>query len=476
MTSICKDVRKTAQTRFALLVYFGLALALAGQVSPPAAARHKLQVRDPALAAAIAAAGGRLIADYGGYQLFDAPASFTNLPPEKVEVRDDYNSILLNASRLDSSRPETQALRKTVGAFPGKRLHLVQFAGPVQPQWRQALLGAGAQIVNYIPQNTFLVYGDSNSIGRVQAMAAAAPHVQWDGAYLDDYKIHPAALRQPAGADQFAIQLIADAAANPATLQLINRLKLAPVRRQNYVLSYLNIVVRIAPADLPQIAARPDVISIQPYATPKKVCERQDQIVAGNISGNTLSGPGYLNWLESKRFTQSQFNQSGFVVDISDSGIDNGTTNPYHFGLYAGGNISGSTSRVMYNRLEGSPNPGSTLAGCDGHGNLNTHVVCGYDNGTGLPFEDNAGYHFGLGTCPFALVGSSVIFDPTNFTGPVYSELTSAAYADGARICNNSWGEPNSSSYNRMPRYQTPWCATPNRPVRPMPPPEIKRW
>jgi hypothetical protein len=441
-----KDVRTIAGV--AGIIYFGLAAASFGQV--PASntnTRHKLQTTDRAVAATLADAGGRLVADYGAFLLYDTPAVVTNFPADKVETRDDYNSIFLNAVRLDTSQPATRALRRTAGQFAGKRLHLVQFSGPLLPEWRSLLLDTGAQIVSYIPQNTFLIYGDSKCLGEVQARAAAAPHVQWEGPYLDEYKVHPAALHLPAAIDQFAIQLVADNQANPGTLQLIDEIKLAPLARRNSVLQYLNIVARIAPANLARLAARPDVISIQPYGTPRKVSERQDQIAAGKVSGDSLSGSGYLNWLESKGFAQRQFDASGFVVDMADSGIDNGTTSPNHFGLYPEGRIS-APSRVVYNRLEGTPHPGSTLAGCDGHGNLNAHIVCGYDNGNGFPFADSSGYHYGLGTCPFALVGSSVIFDPDEFTNPSFSELMSAAYFDGARISNNSWAGADDGLYD----------------------------
>ncbi len=386
-----------------MLMFFGPALIVSAQNAPSAAAagRHKIQVNDHALSQELATAGGRLIADYGGYQLYDAPDSMTNLPADEAELRDDYNVILLNASRMDTTKSEVKALRKTVGGFAGRRLHLVQFAGPVQPTWRQSLLDAGAQIVSYIPQNTYLVYGDAASIARVQAMAAAAPHVQWEGAYADEYKIHPSAKPGTAKTDQFAIQLTSDAAANAATLKLIDQLKLAPMTRQRPVLDFVDVVVRVAPGNLAQIAARPDVVSIQPYATPRKVCERQDQIVAGNLSGDAPSGPGYLAWLRSRGFTQTS---TSFVVDMSDSGLDDGTTHPHHFGFYVGGSTA-NPSRVVYNRLEGTANPGSTLAGCDGHGNLNAHIVGGYDDLSNFPFEDSSGFHYGLGVCPFALPG-----------------------------------------------------------------------
>ncbi|HZM01387.1 MAG TPA: S8 family serine peptidase, partial [Candidatus Saccharimonadales bacterium] len=409
------------------------------------AAHHKIQVRDAAAAQAVVARGGRMIADYGSYQLYDAPGLGADVP-DRGEVRDNYNFIRLNAETLDTSQPRVQARRQTVGNFAGKHLHLVHFAGPVQPAWRKALLDAGLQIVSYIPQNAYLVYGDAPSIGRMQSKVAGAAPIQWEAPYLDNYKIHPRA--RLGKTDQFAIQLMADPSANAATLKLIDQLKLAPIQRQRRVLHFVDVVVRLPPASLNQIAARPDVISIQPRSTPKKFDERQDQIIAGALSRNSVSNPGYLAWLASVGFTQAQFDSSAFAIDISDSGIDNGTTSPNHFGLYAGGDVS-AASRVIYNRLEGQPNAGSTLAGCDGHGNLNAHIAMGYDAATGFPFADNSGYRYGLGVCPFARIGCSVIFDPDNFTNPNYTSLLSRAYDDSARISNNSWGDAdNDGTYN----------------------------
>jgi hypothetical protein len=246
----------------------------------------------------------------------------------------------------------------------------------------------------------------------------------------------------------FAVQLVADDQANPATLQLIERLKLEPIRRSTRVLNYLNVIVRLPPEQLAQIAAQPEVVSIQLYYPRVKMDERQDQIMAGNLSGAAPASPGYLKWLENEGFTQSQFDSSGFAVDVTDSGIDNGTTTPGHFGLYKFGNTN-QTPRVIYNRLVGSPNPGSSIQGCDGHGTLNSHIIAGYNAlPNGFPHTDSAGFHYGLGLCPFIKVGSSVVFDPDNFTFPDYTSLQSRAYHDGARISNNSWGANVAGDYD----------------------------
>lgn len=421
--------------------------SLAGLPAKASHLGHKLEVRDAGLGSQVQAAGGQLVADYGSFQLYEIEsfsASLANSP--QMAVRDAYNSILLNAARLDTSQPVTQQLRKALGAFDGKRMHLVHFAGPILPAWQDELLHCGVQIVSYVPYNAYLVYGDTASLASLQALALRARHIQWEAAYLDSYKIHPSARAvdsqgrpRQIGTDQFAIQMVADPTANPITLQLLDQLKREPIRRQESVLHYVNVVVRLSPKALDAVASRPDVVSLQPYFTPKKLCERQGQIVAGNLVGGFLIGPGYLPWLASKGFTQGQFDASGFLVDISDSGVDNGTTRPGHFGLYTQGLI-GSDSRVIYSRLQGTRSTGSTLAGCDGHGTLNAHVICGYDDLGGFPFTDADGYHYGLGICPFVKIGCSVIFDPENFTMPNFNTLQSRAYQAGARVSNNSWG------------------------------------
>jgi PKD repeat protein len=418
---------------------------------------RKVRISDPTLARQVSKKGGELIADYGGFSLFLVPEAVAAEIGGRVGFEDEnhQNQVELNSGRLDTTSPDIQALRIPLETFSGKRLHLLQFAGPVTPEWRAELEKTGVAVVSYVPQNTYLVYGTSSALNALQAWAQSAAYVQWEGKFLDDYKIHPRARPldnkgrpQRPGTDLFAIQLVADADANPATLQVLDRLKLEPVRRQARVLGFVNVILRLNPERLNEIAAQPDVISIQPYFERRKMDERQDQIMAGNLNGSQPAGPGYLAWLASKGFTQAQFNASGFAVDVSDSGIDNGSTAPGHFGLYQVGN-PGQGSRVIYNRLEGTPNPGSTLQGCDGHGTLNTHIIAGYnDRPNGFPHTDSLGFHYGLGVCPFANVGSSVIFDPDSYTYPNFTDLQSRAYNNGARISNNSWGADNAGAYD----------------------------
>lgn len=358
--------------------------------------------------------------------------------------------VLLNSGPVRLGRTTASA-----PAFTGKRLHLVQFRGAVQPEWYAALQGTGAEIVAYIPNDAYLVYGDAAALARLRGLDPDGAFVRGEGPYGEEHKI--ARLPGPSivgnGKSEprsglFAVQFIHDPPANASTLQMIGSAKLENVASQYRILHYLNVVVKLPEQALHALAQRPDVISIQPYGVPRKLDERQDQIIAGNLTGGVPSGPGYLAWLTSKGFTQAQFTASGFAVDVSDSGIDDGTSAPNHFALYGEGVYPGGVSRVIYNRLEGTASPGSTLQGCDGHGTLNAHLIGGFDNLASFPHADSSGFHYGLGVAPFVRLGSSVIFDPDDFTFPSFPDLQSRAFQDGARISNNSWGTYNGGAYD----------------------------
>ena len=371
-----------------------------------------------------------------------------------VHAVSSAQSIHLNAGAIDTGRAMKKSSTRALAAdFAGQRLHLVQFDGPIQPEWVEQLKAGGFQIVDYVPENAYLVYGGAAA---ARSLQARAKHVKWTGAYLASDKIHPRAKPEAAAErralvgedDLFAVQLVQDDTANAETMALLVGLAKEPFRRNQAFRHYRNLVVRMDPAEVAAVAERPDVISIAPYVLPRKYDERQGMIVAGQLTGNGPSGPGYLDWLTSKGFNQDQFNNSGLVVDVCDSGLDNGLTNANHFGLYTAGNTA-LASRVVYARLEGTPNDGSTIQGCDGHGTINAHIIGGYnDSTTGFPHQDSGGFRYGLGIAPFVKLGSSVIFDSNEFTSPDYEDMISRAYRDGARISSDSWGADTYGGYD----------------------------
>jgi Subtilase family len=358
--------------------------------------------------------------------------------------------ILLNSTTLDTSRPQRQlALPMHIAAK--RQLWLVQFAGPIRGEWYKALQATSVRIVSTVPEYAYLVYGDVQQLTKLGQLAAYQPAIHWQAAYQPAWRIDPAV--QQDHAMLVMVQLLADPATNTTTIDLMRVLSAQPLRIAA-ALEYLNIIAELPAGAANLVATQPDVLSIQPYQTPLRHDEVQGQIIAGNSIGNNPSPGDYLVWLQERGFTQAQFDASGFVVDVADAGIDTGTLLPNHFGLYAGGMLSG-TSRIAYSRLVGTPTgANSTLAGLDGHGTLNAHIIAGYVP-SGAPYNtfphaDAQGLRYGLGIAPFVRVGASVIFDNgggNDFTNPDYEDLVALAYADAARIVNNSWGGGSSGFY-----------------------------
>lgn len=371
------------------------------------------------------------------------------------------NVIYLNAGQIDTSAPQQRARSLAPVAATGKQLRLIQFDGPIRPEWLTDLEASGLRIVDYLPENAYLVYGDANSIRATQAKPLSRSHVRWEAAYLGTDKVHPVAAQSASmlptesrpDPTLFSIQLVLDPALNPLTLALVESLRLKPIVRQGPSGKYYNIVVNLPPGSIGRVSEQPDVISILPYNKPKKRDEKQCIILTGQLSTNAAtvvpSGPGYMAWLTNRGFTQSQFDASGLVVDVTDSPIDNGTTGVNHFALYKDGTISNSSpSRVVYNRLEGTPNLGSVIVAADGHGNINAHIIAGQVNLSDSPHVDASGYRYGTGVAPFVKIGGSTIFDTDNFTDPVYDDLAARAYRDGARVSGNSWGASTAGAYD----------------------------
>ena len=79
--------------------------------------------------------------------------------------------------------------------------------------------------------------------------------------------------------------------------------------------------------------------------------------MAGNLTGNSPTPGDYLAYLTSKGYNLTT--PASFGVNISDSGLDNGTTTPFQFLLYNQGDPTNpANSRVVYVAAQGTAGGG----------------------------------------------------------------------------------------------------------------------
>jgi hypothetical protein len=386
--------------------------------------------------------------DYGSFQLVivdeKAAGGREALAAKGLAVRDDLNRIFLEAFPLDTKRaaaaeallPPAQRrdelkVAKQEDRLPKDGLYLVQLIGPVRDEWLADLKSTGLEIVSYIPENSYVV--------RARGAAAAAElvglesrftHVQYVGDFHPAYRLSSGLRDQIAGRQGGDVDVLVqvvdgpDVAADLADLRALA----VSVSHEYPVLNFRNVAMTVDRARLEELAAREYVFHIEERDQKVRLDEVQGQIVAGNLSGTQPSGPGYLAWLGSKGFGSSQF--SSFVVNVVDDAYT----------------LSGHPDLVN-SRIAFAHNPTDQTGALGGHGFLNAHIVGGLNTSSGAPYTDAGGYHLGLGIAPWARVGATAIFGPTE-TGVTATAWEQAAYALSARVSTNSWGFPNVYKYD----------------------------
>lgn len=425
-----------------------------------------------------ATSGATEVADYGSYRLFvmdnDALAAdlatrrhddtvTSETAPPSFEVRDDFNLLLLRAGAIDttdesapgrfvgfggaSSMTAQSASSRPPSTTISSPLRLIQFIGPVKSEWLKALRASGLEPIAYVPNNAYLVRGTAAATSSLMRMAARESFVQWEGAFADDYKIHPRLKEmihdQGDALINVALQVVTDPGApdnaSAADVKAARRLASAVLLDAHPVLNFINLRLTVSASKVAELAALANVVNIEPWNAPQLFDERSAQIVAGQLASDFKgpTGPGYMSWLQAHGFT-SRFN---FAIDVTDTGLDRGATTADK--LHAAFLDGSGQSRISYARDYTSDlDPGDV----EGHGTINMSIAAGMATAD-KDGRDGSGYYLGLGIAPFAMIGSSRIFKSSGRFDLIdpFTKLISEAYRDGARISSNSWGDGDNS-------------------------------
>jgi subtilisin-like proprotein convertase family protein len=371
---------------------------------------------------ALARADARVVARYEGFSLVEADGGDDQaLRNAGAGRRDDMRVVALAGGEVDPSERSSLAAKDAVER--GEALALVQFVGPVKAEWLARLRATGATVLGYAAQNSYIVHAAGDALDRVTELVGSDLAVRAATPLRPTDKVE-----RGAASGRVAVQTVAgapgqDARADAAEAgtELAPELSAARVRTQ---------FLELDAGAVERLAADPAVVAIEPAGVPKLHDERGAQIVAGNLTGNAPSGPGYEAWLATKGFGAPL----GFAIDVTDSGLDRGDTVLVHPDLLG---------RVGYAH-DYTTDPDAK--DCGGHGTNVASIAAGLGTAAG---QDAQGYKHGLGVAPFAQVGASKIFRCTGGASAVnYATLTSDAYAAGARISNNSWGISNFGGYH----------------------------
>src|SRR5262249_30800877 len=212
-------------------------------------------------------------------------------------IRDDMDLILLRAGAFDTQEADQDRETQTSAAAPVQRgLYLVQMRGPIKPEWL-AWLKRSSTVITYIPNYAYLVPLSLESLSEVKPAAAGGlEFVQWVAPYKPSYKSSPRIPLDLPGSFDLTVQLVRTPGLH-RDLAEIGTLSESGIGRPLSVLNYVDVTLSAGRDAIAQLAAMTNVLWIEPATETRMFDERQDQIIAGNFTGNQLAAPGYVNWL-----------------------------------------------------------------------------------------------------------------------------------------------------------------------------------
>ncbi len=341
---------------------------------------------------------------------------------------------------LDTAEAESNFLESRGSAGgASKQLRVVQFASPIRREWIERLKATGAEIAGFIPNNAYVVRATVSQIAQLSTYHGAdtadeTRPIRWMGRLDPILKIDPSfddeLLQAANGVANVDIELL-DSPESDETIEYITSQALSINHEPRRFLKLVVLSVTLPIERLLPIASFEEVLFLGPTFVAQLHDERGAQIAASNLTGDgkAPASPGYLAWLESGGLNT----QSSTLIDFTDSGLDRGSTLPNM--VHPDFRDSQGNSRVAYYVNYASDSADDRR----GHGSLVASVACGSGRSGNT---DEAGYLFGLGVDPFTRFGVSRIFTETGSLpfNLKFTAVASAAFAAGARISNNSWG------------------------------------
>lgn len=341
---------------------------------------------------------------YGSYWLADIDStqlqSLKRAGKAQVQSASHFNQIELGEVTIDVTQGAPAVPQHLTDSGQGdQQLLIVQFKGPVLPEWLDLLKAVeGVQVVRYIPNNAYLVSARRDANAKVSALSV----VQWVGAFHPFYKL-PKSLREAKGVVTVNVTVFDDANA-VSTQNSVKRYAIGEAVISKTGTGNWRIRLQVDAGDLGAIAQLPGVLGIQPVVPIVKRDEVQALVMAAftNSSGGPVSGvDSYLSFLNGGSGSGVIFSQTPSaypILDICDTGVD--AKYPYlkntsdfllwHPSFYLPAPLVQSSFPSLSCGFLGISKKayelGGSLFDTDGHGTRVASIAVGYDDQADEPF------------------------------------------------------------------------------------------
>ncbi|MCO5141513.1 MAG: S8 family serine peptidase [Oligoflexia bacterium] len=322
-----------------------------------------------------------------------------------------------------SIKPMTNSLADVV-ADPG--LYVVQWKNLVHESEKEQLERLGAKIINYIPDDAFLIKADRDLALRLEGLS----FVRVVMPYEPGLKVEPELTAHGIFSfnEQQTVTVLLDKESDASNFRYLMDSVLA--EENEYV------IAKVTTGNLWEIAKQPEVLWIERYIPIQNMSITAAELGADASSLIAETQTGYESGtkvMNADRAYELGFNGQGQIVAFADTGLDKGDINTL---------IPDFRGQVLVGHAVGLG--GSSWGDPHNHG---THVA-GSIAGSGVSSNGLIrGTAYGAKLVAMGMWSDLL----NNIVPPRLDRMFKTAYDDGARIHSNSWGAPNSKGrYDSM--------------------------
>ncbi|MCX6344047.1 MAG: S8 family serine peptidase [Armatimonadetes bacterium] len=324
-------------------------------------------------------------------------------------VKTHAATVYLKSGTIDTRYQRTLSAANLAPAR-GAGYYLVSLNGPVTDKDRLALTLAGAEILEYIPDFTFLVRIEHSCCKAIRKLA----FVDWVGPFYAEYKREFASSAKTK-LGQYIVRMFPGKKAD----RVIKKAKAHEIKCGNMSCEEVCRVLADS-SQLAELAKSGEVAWIEPYVQPK-LCND----AAGVISGisDVRQDLGFYGF--------------GQIVGIADAGLDTGDLNTIS------ADFAGRINKFYTLRRPGE------WSDLNGHGTHTTGSMLGSGALSGSSAFTHSYNNSFAGVAPEAKLVFQSIGDSGQFVFPPLhlGELFQPAYDDGVRVHSNSWGTSVAGQY-----------------------------
>lgn len=284
---------------------------------------------------------------------------------------------------------------------------VIQFVGPIKPQWVSELSAAGVVFVQYLAYNGYIVAGSRETMKTISGHS----FVQ----FIDQFH---ASLKPTVGATESEVLLwiqLAQADTTDETVGILERMSVSGIQSSPWSRTEVRVEGSFRPADLETIVRLPLVIAVTRRPEVGMSGEREALSLTSVTPGT--GGGRYKNWLADICEVCGNLQADGYYIGIADLGVDGGfhaqaasiagepNSSDQHRDELAKSRLVRGTqfesSDPPWDPASGKwPDSTNSLHDVNGHGTMVAAIAAGNPPPTGSVDGDR--YFYGMGVAPTA--------------------------------------------------------------------------